>query len=78
MAHDREKEKLMKRANRQLVKVGQKLIASRGRDAVAENGAIARIDIASGTVLVKNVNLADIFREPEMQMATPMAQATAA
>lgn len=73
MAHDREKEKLMKRANRQLRKLGQKLICPRGRAAVEENGTIARIDIASKTVLVKNVSLDEIFHEPELKMATAAA-----
>lgn len=67
---DRGRDKLIKRVNRQLRKVGHKLIVLRGRAAIEENGSIARIDIASKTVLVKNVNLDEIFHEPEMKMAT--------
>lgn len=70
---DRERDKVIKRANRQLSKVGQKLIVNRGRAAIEAHGQIHRINITTKEVVERNVNLDTIFHEREEPKALAAA-----
>lgn len=65
----REKDKLIKRANRALAKVQQKLVVNRGRTRIEENGEIHRVDVRTGEIMERRVNLDTIFHEDTNAMA---------